>query len=345
LTADNKILSAGEVDIWVEAERAAGRRIGFTCGAFDVIHAGHAQYLAEARAACDSLLVAVNSDDSIRRYKSPLRPINPWNERAFVVASLESVNRVTALEHDRPLPLILRWKPDFYIKGGDYKASSLRSGSAVEEYGGKTILIPPRFKASTTRMFERIQAIAIHAQPEAAHHREPAGLVLLDRDGTLLRDACFDPAKIELLPGVGQALRELQAAGFRLCIVTNQQGIGLGYFGYREFIDGNRALLRALNNERISIAKIYFCPHSLADTCNCRKPAPGLILRALREENIPAERCFVIGDSSHDIEAAEDAGCRGYYVGAQPSKYATMNITDAASDIVKKQSDRKKSEA
>jgi rfaE bifunctional protein nucleotidyltransferase chain/domain len=331
--AGERILPVEQVDRWVEEERAAGRRIGFTCGAFDVMHAGHAQYLAEARNACDSLLVAVNSDESIQRYKNPLRPVNPWNERAFVVASMASVDRVTVLDEDRPLSLILRWKPEFYIKGGDYKTSALRSGSAVEEYGGKTILIPPRFAVSTTAMYERIQALAIHAIPEKAKSREPAGLVLLDRDGTLVRDAGFDPAKVELLPGVGEALRELQAAGFRLGLVTNQQGIGLGYFGYRDFIDGNRALLRRLGEERVSIAKIYFCPHSLADICDCRKPLPGLILRALREENVPADRCFVIGDSPSDMEAARSAGCRGYYVGRSTPEYPGMSIGEAATQI------------
>jgi rfaE bifunctional protein nucleotidyltransferase chain/domain len=333
LSAGNRILQVEQVDRWVEGERAAKRRIGFTCGAFDVMHAGHAQYLAEARNSCDSLLVAVNSDESIRRYKNPLRPINPWSERALVVASMASVDRVTVLDEDRPLSLILRWKPDFYIKGGDYQGSILRSGSAVEEYGGKTILIPPQFAASTTAMYERIQALAIHAIPEKTNNPQPAGLVLLDRDGTLIRDACFDPSKIELLPGTVEALRRLQASGFRLCLVTNQQGLGLGYFGYREFIDGNRALLRSLGAEGVAIAKIYFCPHSMADICDCRKPLPGLILRAIREENVPPARCFVIGDSPSDMEAARNAGCRAFNVGADSGDYPSMSIVDAAIQI------------
>jgi rfaE bifunctional protein nucleotidyltransferase chain/domain len=331
MEASERILTIDQVDAWVASERATGRTIGFTCGAFDVMHAGHAQYLAEARRCCDALLVAVNSDESIRRYKNPLRPVNAWNERAYVVASMSSVDRVTVLVEDRPLSLILRWKPDFYIKGGDYKPGALRSGSVVEEYGGKTVLIPPHFaSASTTSMFERIQALAVHAAPDKKSGGPPRGLALLDRDGTLVRDACFDPAKVELLPGVIEALTELQAAGFRLCLVSNQQGIGLGYFGYREFIDGNRALLKQLGKAGVSIAKIYFCPHSLADICECRKPAPGMILRAQREENVPLERCVVIGDSSADVEAAAAAGCQGFYVG--PSG---MSITDAAQAAIK----------
>ena len=334
MTATDKILTLEQVDAWVAAERVAGLRIGFTCGAFDVMHAGHAQYLAKARACCDRLLVAVNSDASVQRYKSPLRPVNPWNERAFVVASLESCDRVSVLDEDRPLSLILRWKPDLYIKGGDYAAASLKSGSAVEAYGGKTVVIPPQFGSSTTAMFERIQALALHAAPDPAQAAEPRGLVLLDRDGTLIRDASFDPSQVELLPGVTEALRALQESGFRLCLVTNQQGIGLGYFGYRDFIDGNRKLLRALGAAGISIRKIYFCPHSLAEQCTCRKPAPGMLLRALRDQNVPAERCFMIGDSKDDMEAARAAGCRGFYVGSSHPAYPSVTIAEAARQIM-----------
>jgi histidinol-phosphate phosphatase family protein len=233
------------------------------------------------------------------------------------------------LDEDRPLFLISRWKPDLYIKGGDYSPSSLRSRSAVEAYGGRIAIIPSRFDSSTTAMFERIQALALHAIPERVQTVEPRGLVLLDRDGTLVRDACFDPSQIELLPGVIEALRLLQDAGFRLCLVTNQQGIGLGYFGYRDFIDGNRKLLRMLGEAGIFISRIYSCPHSMEVACECRKPAPGMILRALHDQNVPADRCFVIGDSQQDMEAAHSAGCHGLYVGP-----GGLEIGEAARKIV-----------
>src|SRR4051812_700724 len=178
-----KVLSHAEVDQWIRAERAAGRRVGFTCGSFDLLHAGHAQYLEKARAVCDSLLVAVNSDASVRRYKSPLRPVNAENERMYLVAALASVDAVTILDEDRPLSLLLRWKPDFYIKGGDYQSSSLRSAAAVEEYGGKALLIHSEFATSTSAMIDRIAAISRHGAPENVPPRAVRGLVLLDRDG------------------------------------------------------------------------------------------------------------------------------------------------------------------
>ncbi len=330
-----KILTPAAVDLWQEQARAAGHSIGFTCGAFDVMHAGHAQYLAEARRLCDRLLVAVNSDASIRRYKSVLRPVNVWEHRAYVVASMGAVDCVTVLEEDRPLSLLLRWKPDLYIKGGDYQSGSLRSGSAVAEYGGKTIVIAPQFATSTTAMFDRIQALAIHAEPESAPRRDYRGLVLLDRDGTLVRDVPFDPTQVELLPGVGEALRKLQHAGFMLCLITNQQGLGLGYFGMPEFIEGNRKLLRLLAAESVSIAKIYFCPHSAAAGCNCRKPAPGMISQAMREHNFQANDCYVIGDSRADVEAAQAAGCIGFYVGLEQPGLERIDIGTAAASILR----------
>lgn len=323
------ILSLTETDNWVNSQRGANLKIGFTCGAFDIMHAGHAQYLKAARSTCDRLLVAVNSDASIQRYKNPLRPVNPWQNRAYVVSSMGSVDAVTVLDDDRPLGLIQRWQPDFYIKGGDYKSGSLRSSSVVEAYGGQTVMIPVEFDTSTTRIFDYIQALEKHAIPEKAHAAKPAGLVILDRDGTLVRDAVFDPTKIVLLDGVLEALKLMQEAGLRLCIASNQQGIGIGYFGYREFIDGNRALLRLLGAAGISIAKIYFCPHSLADVCDCRKPAPGMLTRAMHDQTMAPEKTFVIGDSESDLDAARAANCKAYLVGpAHPILGAAREIVE-----------------
>ena len=335
MTVTDKIRSAAQVDSWIQVERGAGHRIGFTCGAFDVMHAGHADYLAQAKARCDRLMVAVNSDESVQRYKNPLRPVNPWNERAFVVAALEATDCVTILEEDRPLALIERWKPDLYIKGGDYSASSLRLSSAVAAYGGESIVLTSSFQSvSTTAMFERIQALALHEAPLPAHTSHAKGLVLLDRDGTLVKDATFDPSQVELPPGVAESLRRLQEAGYLLCIVSNQQGIGLGYFGYRDFVYGNRKLLRLLGKEGIAIRKIYFCPHSLGEPCDCRKPAPGLIQRALRDLSATPENTFVIGDSAEDMEAARAAGCSGLYVGPAHPRYAAITFSEAADAVM-----------
>jgi rfaE bifunctional protein nucleotidyltransferase chain/domain len=329
-----KVMSHAQVEEWLRSERSGGRRIGFTCGSFDLLHAGHVQYLAKARQECDRLLVAVNSDESVQRYKSPLRPINPEQDRMYLVAALASVDAVTSLEDDRPLQLLLRWKPDLYIKGGDYQSSSLRSGAAVEAYGGQVLVIPSDFGTSTSATIERIGAVLAHAEPERAAATERRGLVLLDRDGTLIRDVPFldDPARVELLPGVGEGLAELQASGFALAIVTNQQGVGLGYSTTRQMIAVNQQLFRALGPYGVRIAKVYYCPHTAADECGCRKPKSGLLDCAVRDFRMAPERVFMVGDLAIDCAAAKAAGCRSVLVGAAAGEadHRAAGFLDAA---------------
>jgi rfaE bifunctional protein nucleotidyltransferase chain/domain len=323
-----KILSLEQMDHWIAAEKTAGRRIGFTCGSFDLLHAGHVQYLGAARALCDRLIVAVNSDASVSRYKSPLRPIVPERERMYVVAGLAAVDVVTLMEDVRPLSLLLRWKPDLYIKGGDYAEDSLRSGDAVKEYGGKVAVIRSGFETSSSKLIERMGVLAEHAAPDLALSQGFQGLVLLDRDGTLIRNLPFlhDPAKVEILPGVLDGLLKLQAAGLRLAIGSNQQGIGLGYYTVQDFIAVNQRLLRELGGHGIRISKIYFCPHSLADQCSCRKPAAGMITRAMRELGVAPEHTFLVGDSDDDMQAGADAGCHTVRVGEKGFGLAAERI-------------------
>jgi len=335
----SKILSMDQMDAWVAAEKAAGRRIGFTCGSFDLLHAGHVEYLGKARELCDRLIVAVNSDTSVSRYKNPLRPIVPERERMYVVAGLAAVDVVTLMEEDRPLSLLLRWKPDLYIKGGDYAEDALRSGDAVKEYGGKVAVVRSGFETSSSKLMERIELLNAHAGPDSAFNiasrQGCQGLVLLDRDGTLIRNVPFlhDPAKVEILPGVIDGLLKLQGAGLRLAIVTNQQGIGLGYYSVQDFIAVNQRLLRELGGRGIRISKIYFCPHSLAEQCSCRKPAAGMITRAIREFGTTPEQTFVVGDSDDDIQAGADAGCQTVRVGEEsfgPAAERILSLLQAA---------------
>ena len=206
-----KILTNDQVDGWVDKLRSAGRKIGYTCGAFDLLHAGHVDYLARSRTHCDALLVAVNSDWSIREYKDPHRPICSELERMTVVAALESVNAVTILNDVRPLAQIQRWRPDLYIKGGDY-SGRMRSAEAVTAYGGQTVTIPFSHLVSTSQIVERVLATERLAPPSLLNNAAPKGIVFLDRDGTLLKESPYlsDPREAELLPGVGEGLAELQ---------------------------------------------------------------------------------------------------------------------------------------
>jgi rfaE bifunctional protein nucleotidyltransferase chain/domain len=303
-------IEPGELAAWGEKQRAAGLRIGFTCGAFDLLHAGHVDYLEQARGLCDTLIVAVNSDASIQQYKSPLRPINPQDQRLRIVGALRCVDAVTLLDHPRPLPLIELIKPDLYIKGGDYAASKLRSAKALEAWGGKAVVIKVRFDSSTTQTIERAALLSLHAEPEKLPPSTARGIVLLDRDGTIVKSVPFlhEPARVELVYGVADALVRLQSLGLSLAIVTNQQGIGLGYFTTDDFIAVNQAMLKQLASRGVKISKIYYCPHSLAAECPCRKPGTRMLERALADFGFPPNRAFVVGDSGADSGAAEALG-------------------------------------
>lgn len=134
------------------------RPLVFTNGVFDVLHRGHATYLAESRKLGASLVVALNSDASVRRLgKGPDRPINPLEDRLAVVAALESVSLATWFDADTPLELILACRPDVLVKGGDWPVDKIVGGREVEGWGGSVHSIPFQFDRSTTALVTRIR--------------------------------------------------------------------------------------------------------------------------------------------------------------------------------------------
>jgi D-glycero-D-manno-heptose 1,7-bisphosphate phosphatase len=155
--------------------------------------------------------------------------------------------------------------------------------------------------------------------------------VFLDRDGTLVRDAGYTHRveDYELLPGVVDALRRLVDAGYALAIVTNQSGIGRGYYdeaAYAAFRDHLEADLAAHD---IPIARSYHCPHVPEAGCGCRKPEPGMLWRARDELGADLAASWMIGDRDIDIELARRAGCAGAVLiepGAVPDLAAAVHL-------------------
>ena len=134
------------------------RPLVFTNGVFDLLHRGHVTYLARARALGASLMVALNTDTSVRRLgKAEDRPINPLLDRAAVVAALRSVDAVTWFEEDTPLELILRVRPDVLVKGGDWPVESIVGAGEVIAWGGTVHSIPFEHECSTTTLLRRIR--------------------------------------------------------------------------------------------------------------------------------------------------------------------------------------------
>ena len=151
-----KIKTQDELRDIVAQVRAAGRKVVFTNGCFDIIHTGHTRYLQVAKGFGDVLVVAVNSDDSVRRIKGPKRPIMPQSERAEVLAALSSVDYVTVFDEETPHALIVDLMPDVLVKGGDWSVDDIVGKDAVEAGGGKVCAIPYIDGASTTGIVERI---------------------------------------------------------------------------------------------------------------------------------------------------------------------------------------------
>ena len=137
--------------------RAAGVRVAFTNGCFDLLHPGHVALLERARAEADRLVVAINSDASVRALKGPGRPLLPERERAEALRALEAVDRVVVYDEPTPLEVIERLRPDVLVKGADWAHDAIVGREVVEGDGGRVVRVPLLDGRSTSRLVERIQ--------------------------------------------------------------------------------------------------------------------------------------------------------------------------------------------
>jgi len=157
LAAEAKVASLDNLTGQVARWRQAGLKVGFTNGCFDLLHPGHVSLLEQARAACDRLVVGLNSDASVRRLKGAARPVQGEAARAAVLASLASVSRVVVFGEDTPLAVIEALRPDVLVKGADYSVEQVVGADIVQSYGGRVVLAELAPGHSTTRTIERLE--------------------------------------------------------------------------------------------------------------------------------------------------------------------------------------------
>ncbi|MEU6075897.1 D-glycero-beta-D-manno-heptose 1-phosphate adenylyltransferase [Micromonospora sp. NPDC047074] len=167
------LVGAGELAAIVAEHRRAGRAVVFTNGCFDVLHRGHVRYLEQARALGDLLVVAVNSDGSVRRLKGPDRPVNPVEDRIALLAALACVDHVVVFEEDSPAGLIETIRPDVYVKGGDYPPEMVPEAPLVRRLGGQVRTLGYVPDRSTSAIIDRIRAHGQEPQEDTSLTPEP----------------------------------------------------------------------------------------------------------------------------------------------------------------------------
>jgi D-beta-D-heptose 7-phosphate kinase/D-beta-D-heptose 1-phosphate adenosyltransferase len=155
-----KVLARAELGTRAASWRIAGKRIVFTNGCYDLLHAGHLSLLHGAAQLGDVLVLAINSDASVRRLKGAERPLVPQAERAALLAALACVDAVTIFDEDTPLATIEAVRPHILVKGADYKVEEVVGRDVVEAYGGRVALVPLLPNKSTTALLDRIKGIS-----------------------------------------------------------------------------------------------------------------------------------------------------------------------------------------
>lgn len=161
-----RVVTLDEAVTWANELSARGQELVFTNGVFDLLHPGHTRYLAEARAQGDALIVAVNSDRSVRANKGPTRPVLPELERAEALAALEMVDAVLVFDDETPHRVIAALQPRVLVKGADWAADAIVGRDIVERAGGRVVRVPVEVGHSTTMMIRRArQALSGEAGP------------------------------------------------------------------------------------------------------------------------------------------------------------------------------------
>ncbi|MEO6071410.1 MAG: D-glycero-beta-D-manno-heptose 1-phosphate adenylyltransferase [Chitinophagaceae bacterium] len=157
-TIQNKLLTPADLLKKIAQWKVLNKSIAFTNGCFDILHQGHIASLMEAASHADFLIVGLNTDDSVKKLKGPLRPINKEQSRALVLAALCMVDAVVLFGEDTPRELIIQLKPDVLVKGGDYKIEEIAGATEVQSWGGKVVINPTLPGYSTTDIINRTSA-------------------------------------------------------------------------------------------------------------------------------------------------------------------------------------------
>jgi len=332
----NKIKTQKEIVKLVQTLKKQGKKIVTLNGSFDILHLGHIKSLQEAKPQGDILVVLLNSDQSIRNYKGSKRPIIPQKDRAQTLAALECVDYVTIFNQLTPKKILGNIKPDIHCQGKDWGKDCVER-EIVEKYGGKIHLLKWSKGFSTTKLIDKISTVC--SSP-------PIKVVFLDRDGTInLNEPKYVHQKenFKFIPGSLSALKKLSKTNYKIIILTNQSGIGRGYFEESDLKKLHQWLLEELKGKGIRIDEIYYCPHHPKDNCFYRKPDIGMLMRAVRDFDINLNESWVVGDDDRDVIMGREANVKTIKIDNKVSRklkirphYYAKNLLEAVNIILGK---------
>jgi histidinol-phosphate phosphatase family protein len=282
---------------------------------------------------CDANLVAFHARHRARRARTSILLTSVDDASRYGLVDTDSSDRVTAFREKGGAPSTSWINAGVYLLSREVvgqlpegQAISLErevlpqlvgSGLYADRGGGRFIDIGvPESYDRATDFFREMSTL----------RQQPPSVVFLDRDGTLIveRNYLRDPDQVQLLPGVGEGLRRLRAAGSKLIMVSNQSGIGRGYFSEATVHAVHERLRLLLEQEGVALDGIYFCPHVPNADCACRKPKSGLVDAAMREQGLDPAHAAVIGDKRCDLDLARTIGAPSILVatGYGPSEFA-----------------------
>lgn len=308
--------------------RQQGKKVVVMNGSYDILHAGHITSFEAAKSHGDVLIVLVNSDNSIKLYKGQNHPFNSEKDRVKLLSALSVVDYVVVFDELTPNVALSVIKPSIYCLASEWGKGSI-SDATVKVHGGKIVILKHVDGLSTSGLVKKIIKQA---------QRPMVRAVFLDRDGTINRNNPEHVHKIEdfkFLPGVISGLKRIAHTDYKMIILTNQAGIGRGYYTVKEFKKLDTWMKNYLKKQGIKIAKTYYCPHhpekglgKYKKNCDCRKPGIGNILKAAREFGINLSKSWLIGDDVKDILAGRAANVKTIFVGkgnkAEFSKYSIL---------------------
>ncbi len=307
--------------------RRRGKKIVTYNGSFDLMHVGHIKSLQEAKRQGDVLLVFVNSDESVRSYKGPHRPVVGQIERAELVAGIEGVDKVAIFNDQTVVNILSKIKPQVHCNGSDWGKNCIER-EVVEKNGGTIHVLGWEKNFSTSKLIKRI--IDTYAKPTIK-------AIFLDRDGTINDNGegyIHRKEDFVFLPSVIEALRHLSVTDYKIVIVTNQSGIGRGRYTVKDFNCLTAWMINTLKKKGVRIDKVYHCPHTPDEDCECRKPRIGMFLQAVTELGVSLNDSWLIGDDDRDVIAGRNANIKTIKLGGPMPKELKLEPNHYAKSMI-----------